>query len=280
MRNFALAILLLVFPACRSKTQVIKPQDTISKQGNDWYKTIAEIPCPLGYERVMIDDDSFPCWLRRLRLKKDKRVFLFNGLLKDDQSVQFAVLNEKTGNKDLQQCADAIIRLRAEYYFSQGKYDSILFSATNGTLLSFSKWRTGTRYHLSGNKLNTIFINTFSNDINTDFENYLETVFLYACTYSLASELQYVTSINKIEAGDVFIKPGFPGHAMIVVDVCINKKGKKLFMLAQGYMPAQDMHIVVNPMDKALNPWYEVPDGYEIITPEWKFTNAQLKRWR
>ena len=36
---------------------------------------------------------------------------------------------------------------------------------------------------------------------------------------------------------------------MIVADVAFNKKGEKIFILAQGYMPAQDIHIVKNPME-------------------------------
>ena len=50
-------------------------------------------------------------------------------------------------------------------------------------------------------------------------------------------------------------------------------------MLAQSYMPAQDIHIVKNPMDDELSPWYKVSDNNEIITPEWKFYKNQLRQW-
>ena len=31
-------------------------------------------------------------------------------------------------------------------------------------------------------------------------------------------------------------------------------------MLAQSYQPAQDIHIVVNPLNEKMSPWYEVTD--------------------
>ena len=50
-------------------------------------------------------------------------------------------------------------------------------------------------------------------------------------------------------------------------------------MLAQSYMPAQDIHIVRNPLDDKLSPWYKVTDSKEIITPEWKFYKNQSRQW-
>lgn len=82
-----------------------------------------------------------------------------------------------------------------------------------------------------------------------------------------------------MQHGDVFIKGGFPGHAMIVVDIAVNNKGQKIFMPAQSYMPAQDIHIVKNPMNENLGPWYELPAGDKIITPEWVFSNSCLRKW-
>ena len=68
---------------------------------------------------------------------------------------------------------------------------------------------------------------------------------------------------------------------MIVADVAVNKTtGKKIYLLAQGYMPAQDMHIVINPNSLTLSPWYEINDDEKIITPGWVFEKNQLKRWK
>ena len=96
---------------------------------------------------------------------------------------------------------------------------------------------------------------------------------------SLKKQLKPVSSLHEMQPGDVFIKGGFPGHAMIVIDMAVNAKGNKVFMLAQSYMPAQDIHIVKNPSDVALSPWYEINGATEIDTPEWTFYNNQLRRW-
>ena len=44
-----------------------------------------------------------------------------------------AVPDIPVADKDLQQCADAIMRLRVEYFLNQDNIDSICFKATDGT---------------------------------------------------------------------------------------------------------------------------------------------------
>ena len=51
----------------------------------------------------------------------------------------------------------------------------------------------------------------------------------------------------------------------------------KIFLLAQSYMRAQDMHILLNPVNEKLSPWYEITD--DIICPEYAFTKDELKTW-
>jgi hypothetical protein len=49
-------------------------------------------------------------------------------------------------------------------------------------------------------------------------------------------------------------------------------------MLAQSYMPAQEIHVLKNPVSDKLNPWYEAKKG-AIETPEWTFGSDDLKSW-
>ena len=88
---------------------------------------------------------------------------------------------------------------------------------------------------------------------------------------------------TSLQPGDVFIKGGSPGHAVIVVDVAIYPQtGKKVFLLAQSYMLAQQIHILVNPANRGLSPWYELSDNDEgkLYTPEWVFEKKDLKRFK
>ena len=63
----------------------------------------------------------------------DPGIYLFNGRLRDNQSTHFAVLDIPVGDKDLQQCADAMMRLRAESFLNQDNIDSICFKARMAT---------------------------------------------------------------------------------------------------------------------------------------------------
>ena len=183
------------------------------------------------------------------------------------------------GEEDLQQCADAVMRLKAEFLFSQKSYNDIQFKATDGTNLSFKKWEQGTRYKLVGNRLAEYTTTTASTNKRAELEDFLKVVFSYCGTLSLAAQLNAVPNFDDIQPGDVFVKGGSPGHAMIVIDAAMNGAGKKVFMLAQSYMPAQDIHVVKNPANKNLSPWYEVNRDEAVITPEWDFYTTQLKRW-
>jgi hypothetical protein len=220
------------------------------------YHTIGDIPVPAGYTRVPAIAGSFAVWVRKVPLKKDKTVYLYNGSRKRNQLAQFAVLDIPVGTKDLQQCADAVMRLRAEYLFAEKRYRDIAFMDYNG---KWYNWQGGAN--------------------RPGFDNYLQTVFGWCGSASLEKQLKTVTDFNTIKAGDVLVMGGFPGHAMTVVDVAENNKGNKVYMLAQGYQPAQDMHVVVNPVNDKMSPWYKITDEEDIITPEWRFKKSNLKTW-
>jgi hypothetical protein len=114
-----------------------------------------------------------------------------------------------------------------------------------------------------------------------NFRKYLDMVFTYAGTLSLSKELQK-KSLQDLKIGDVFVQGGSPGHAVIVVDLAVNDKtGDKVFLLAQSYMPAQSIHIIVNPNNSIISPWYALKDiKEELLTPEWTFTKNDLKQFK
>ena len=250
-----------------------------SWQNNYNYKTslINTISLPNGYERLNVGN-SFAGWLQHLPISSDNTVYLHNGEKKYNQTAQYKVLDIDVGNKDLQQCADAVMRLRAEYLYSSKQYDKIHFNYTNGVKIPFTKWSSGFYPSLKGNKV--VWVTSSNNKSYKSFKKYMINVFMYAGTASLEKEMKTVL-LSDIQAGDVFIKGGFPGHAVIVVDVAINKKTKdKVFMIAQSYMPAQNIHILKNPTNKEFSPWYSVGEIQNVInTPEWTFYDNQLKRF-
>ena len=52
-----------------------------------------------------------------------------------------------------------------------------------------------------------------------------------------------------------------------------------IYMLAQSYMPAQDIHLLQNFSNPSLSPWYSVKESSIIQTPQWIFYTNQLKTW-
>ena len=238
------------------------------------------VSVPDGYERVDADQGSFGNWLRHLPLKKGKPpVLLFDGRKKSNQGAHYAVVDIDVGGRDLQQCADAVMRLRAGYLYSRGNHEAIHFNFTSGDRADFTKWAEGYRPVVDGNNVKWIK-STDKDSSHNNFRAYMNRVFAYAGSYSLNKELTSVEDIGDMRIGDVFIQGGFPGHAVIAVDMAVNKEtGKKLFLLAQSYMPAQDIHILKNPSDDVFNPWYELDFEDPLHTPEWTFGKDDLKRF-
>ena len=244
-----------------------------------YYNTVGQIPLPVGYKRVSQEAGSFGSWLRKLPLKTNNTVYLYNGERKPNQSAQFAVLDVSVGKKDLQQCADAVIRLYAEYMYTSQQYTRIAFHATDGTLMDYSSWMKGYRFPVKQGRLQRQLVAGACQGRDC-FYQYLQTVFSYAGTLSLSKELAAVSTPSDIRAGDVFIRGGSPGHAVLVVDMAVNAAGQKIFLLAQSYMPAQDIHILKNPGNPPF-PWYYTADaGKLVVTPEWVFKWEELMRFR
>ncbi|MBN2434130.1 MAG: peptidoglycan DD-metalloendopeptidase family protein [Spirochaetes bacterium] len=216
---------------------------------------------PPGFQRENFNKGSYENFIQNLPLKPyGHKVRYYNKKIKNPKGIYISVLDYDTGDRDLLQCADAVMLLRAEYFFNKSDFSNIHF-----TFLSDGKPRF---YNSFGGRLN---------DYN-NFRNYMNYIFSYANTASLIKELKPV-NIRDVKPGDVFIQTGSPyGHAIIVIDTAVSASGKKMFMLAQSFMPAQEIQILINPTNSAISPWYRA-DSKKIITPEWVFRSDDLKRF-
>jgi len=240
----------------------------------------SRIPPPPGFEREHAATGSFAEWLRHLPLKSRRSaVRLYDGRLKPNQEVHVAVVDIDTGSKDLQQCADAVMRLRAEYLYLKRDFARIHFNFTSGDTAHFVEWAKGFRPVVSGNVVR--WQKTKSpDDSYSSFREFLNIVFTYAGSASLAREMETIANVGEIRAGDVFVEGGSPGHAVIVLDVAKETRtGRRVFLLAQSYMPAQDIHILKNPAAGSLSPWYDADFGPTLRTPEWTFRREHLRRF-
>jgi hypothetical protein len=214
-------------------------------------------PAPDGLSRLAVADGSFGAYLRRLPLLPGRPpVHLFDGREKGNQAAHVAVVDMDVGRRDLQQCADAVMRLWAEHMRAAGRQRELCFRAANGEMLRFFGPARG-------------------------FRSYMDKVFAFANTASLKRQLVPVGDPLRVEPGDVFIQgataAGF-GHAVIVVDVAERAGGARAFLLAQSYMPAQEIHVLRNPRDPE-SPWYTPTADGSLETPEWTFGPRSLMRF-
>jgi hypothetical protein len=237
---------------------------------------IERFDVPQGFIRPEAEEESFAYYLQNLPLKQDgAKVKYYDGREKPND-VYLAVLNFSLGDRDLQQCADAVIRLRAEYLYSKERYDEINFNFVSGFNAEFSKWAAGSGISVNGSNVSW---NTNNNNNRSfkSFEKYLDIVYAYASTLSLDKQL-IEKPLSDLAIGDVFIQGGAPGHCVIVVDLAVNETtGEKIFMLAQSYMPAQDIQILMG--DSEGSPWFSSNIKDLLITPEWTFKVSDLKTW-
>lgn len=217
---------------------------------------------PEGFKRLQYKTVAFGSFLENLPLYSiDQEVHYYNGKIKRRENIYNSVVKLHIGKRDLHQCADAIMRLRADYLYGQKRYKDIKFN-----FLSDGKPRAYTNYAKGDYSYPTYW-------------KYLEYIFAYANTASLHDELHQVNTTQEVKIGDTFIQKGSPiGHAVIVVDLAKNNSGKTIVLLAQSYMPAQDIQILNNWNDSKLSPWYDI-DQDIIKTPEWTFYPKNLKTW-
>ena len=242
------------------RAPVLDPHTIIDTAGETIFRRFKPPP---GFSRTVIDTSSFGFYLRHLKLKIfGTTVRYYDGQPKNKRNVYISVIDMDIGNRDLQQCADAIMRLRSEFLYDRQRYRDIHFNfVSDGQPRYYEEFNEGD--HSYGK-----------------FRKYLDYIFSYANTRSLSQELISLDSIVEMQIGDVFIQTGNPyGHAVIVVDLAENPDtGEKVYMLAQSYMPAQDIQVLINRENSRISPWYILDEG-PIETPEWTFNPGDLKRF-
>jgi Domain of unknown function (4846) len=223
---------------------------------------------PAGFSRVPLAAGSFGEFLRGLPLRAPGTVVkYYNGEVAHEASDPniAAVAEIDVGARDLQQCADSVIRLHAEWLWSAGRSADIAYKFTSGDLARWSEYAKGERAVISGPKVSWVK-SAKADSSRKSFRAYLDLVFSYAGTLSLEKEASK-TSREDLAPGDFFIMGGSPGHAVIVLDVAKNSSGEAMALLGEGYLPAQDFH-VLSPGEGG--PWFSLDDKEGVETPFWK----------
>lgn len=126
-RFFAFSLIIIFLQGC-TNFAADNPvnEKLIVKTGN----TIKDrFDVPAGYTRKVNDENSFGHYLQHLPLKPyGTEVKYYDGRIKKNNDVYVSVVDLPIGKKNLHECADAVMRLKAEYLFKQKKYDDIHFN--------------------------------------------------------------------------------------------------------------------------------------------------------
>lgn len=232
---------------------------------------------PDGYTRITVEEKSLGEFLRNYKLKKATGVVkLWNGTKKEDSGTAQAVFKLPMEKEDMQRSTGAVIRMYAEYFWSQSMYDKISFQFINGFQAEYLKWQEG--FRIRTDATGSIWVNGGSNDTSKEnFKKYLHVVLMYSSSKSMAKESKKVKK-EEIQIGDIFLQTGDAAEAVMIVDVCENKQGQKAFLLAKGGKPAQQFHLLKNPAHED-DPWYYVEEmKYPLQTSEGEFGKGSLRR--
>ena len=219
------------------------------------------------------DKNSWQYFLQNLRVV-DSPILDYRGKPIAFQEKNAGVIPFDVGKADLQQCADVLMRLRAEYLFKQERHNEIGFHFVSGHYYSWNDYCKGIRPVVSSKGIR--FINTSASEKNhQSLRKYLDVVYSYASTISLAKELKTTT---QFETGTVVIYAGSPGHCFIIIDEAINSQGERVFKLAEGYTPAQSIYVLRNLNEEGKNPWHKLNKGV-IETASYRFTDYKLGKF-
>ncbi len=257
-------------------TVIVKP-NYVNKEG----LTIASrVKAPEGFIRDSVLEESFQEYVRNYVLKRfGSKVINYDGNPYFFQQGHIGVLDIPVPSNGLQQCADALIRIRSEYLWNTNQKDKIGFNFTSGDYCSWAKYAEGFRPKINGNKV--IFRKTATKNNSKDsFYNYLNLIFNYSGTLSLFNELTQVTTVDKLQIGDMLIIGGSPGHVVMIADEIKNEVGEKRYLLFQGNTPAQSVHLLKNFENLDNSPWYSLKMNSEISVPGFTFADSKFVRFK
>lgn len=234
---------------------------------------------PEGFSRVSYPKGSFENYLRNYKLKTyGSKIINYDGSEYFWQRGHIGVLEIPVPENGLQQCADALIRVRSEYLWEHNRTNEIGYKFTSGHYCSWTKYANGFRPKVNGNKV-TFHKTAKANYSKANFYNYLNLIYTYSGTLSLFHELKSINDAD-IKLGDMLIKGGSPGHIVMICDEVVNDNGEKLFLLFQGNTPAQSVHLVKNLENSDISPWYQLKNNQIISVSNYTFGNSKFVRFK
>ncbi|MFD2725449.1 DUF4846 domain-containing protein [Hyunsoonleella rubra] len=255
----------------------VRPTSLLNK---DSLTIRSRVNVPKGYKRAAYPKGSFEEYLRNYKLKPfGTRIINYDETEYFWQFGHIGILEVPVPKNGLQQCADALIRIRSEYLWDNERKDEIGFNFTSGHYCSWKKYAEGYRPKIRGNKV-TFHKTASKNYSKANFYKYLNLIYTYSGTLSLYNELPKINNPKDLKIGDMLIKGGSPGHIVMICDEAVNSNGDKIYLLFQGNTPAQSVHLVKNLEDSQISPWYHLEKDAVIPVSNYTFNSSKFVRFK
>ncbi|MEW4924310.1 DUF4846 domain-containing protein [Algibacter sp. 2305UL17-15] len=284
LRIVVLVLLIVLFIKFKPAEKVVKTiaavTETPSLINKDSLTIKSRVNIPVGYKRVVYPSGSFQDYLRNYKLKPfGSKIINYDASEYYWQYGHIGILEIPVPKNGLQQCADALIRIRSEYLWDNNRKEDIGFNFTSGHYCSWIKYAEGYRPKVKGNKVS--FRKTVNkNHSKENFYRYLNLIYMYSGTLSLYNELPKINDAKNLKIGDMLIKGGSPGHIVMICDEVVNDKGERLYLLFQGNTPAQSVHLVKNLEDSHISPWYQLEKDVLIPVSNYTFGSSKFVRFK
>ncbi len=241
------------------------------------------IMVPEGYVRPPYPDFTFQYFLKSLPMKSaDAKVVKYDGFDKFFESYSAVIDLQFDKSIDKIHSEHLIQYLRGMYLHQNEKFELINFSTDDNRDLNFQEYGSGMRWEWQ----DSVWVKTsggVADFSENSFLEFMEEVYSHSTTNGLATDTRLL-EVGEISVGDVFIQPASgrgKGHSVIIMDMAVDPlTGERLVLLGQGFAPTQDMHILKNPYEEDISPWYRVKeDDYFFTTIQWTFRKKHCRRF-
>lgn len=222
---------------------------------------------PPGYRRVGVVEGSFSAWIRRLPLAAPGTPILdYKGKpVRAEDDYTAAVVAIDVGKTDLQNGADFLIRLHAEWGWSRG-VEEHAYRAVTDLKLDSKRWFQGLEPKPVGAMVGWVPSKPQRPRTHKVFREYLDAVFLWANNNSLLKDSEPVAAAD-VRPGDFFVREGKEGDALLVLDVAEAGAGptlRRVALLGQVSTTMASSPVVLQ-LGKG-SPWFSLRAEANIVT--------------
>ena len=236
---------------------VPKPVDTVRQR----------LPHSLSGGSGFVDEpESWTEWLRLLPLAAPGtpvRNYRGEVIVPGEDEHLAAVVALDVGERDLQQSADVVLRLHAEWRWFVNDL-RMMYRSDTGVALPLERWRSGDRLVTRAGQPTWERQAAPKPKLDyADFRAYLDSVFAWSDARALLAESAPLAP-EALAPGAFFLHQGPPAQLLVVLDVAANSSGKRAMLLAQALNPAENLHVLRYSRDSA---WFPVRPDQPVRVP-------------